>query len=83
MDKKSKKATMEEEIKTLQRHVGGLVESMLNLQSKVEAMEKKLEDKVIDEVNNAILVKQRGLDRAIATNKLNGYFSASEMLRKL
>ena len=40
---------------------------MLNLQSKVEAMEKKLEDKFIDEVN-AILVKQRDLDKAIAAN---------------
>ena len=30
-------------------------------------MEKKLEDKFIDEVN-AILVKQRGLDKAIAAN---------------
>ena len=58
---------MEEEIKTLQRHVGGLVKNMLNLQSKVEAMEKKLEDKFIDEVN-AILVKQRDLDKAIAAN---------------
>jgi hypothetical protein len=67
MDKKNKKATMEEEIKTIQRHVGGLVKNMLNLQSKVEAIEKKLEDKFIDEVN-AILVKQRDLDKAIVAN---------------
>ena len=67
MDKKNKTNTMEEEIKTLQRHVGGLVKNILNLQSKVEAMEKKLEDKFIDEVN-AMLVKQRDLDKAIAAN---------------
>ena len=67
MDKKSKKATMEEEIKTLQRHVGGLVKNILNLQSKVEDMEKKIEDKFVSEVN-AILVKQRDLDKTIAAN---------------
>ena len=58
---------MEEGIKTLQGHVGGLVKNMINLQSKGEVMEKKLEDKFINEVN-AILVQQRDLDKAIAAN---------------
>ena len=58
---------MEEGIKTPQGHVGGLVKNMINLQSKGEVMEKKLEDKFINEVN-AILVQQRNLDKAIAAN---------------
>ena len=67
MATKNKKATMEEEIKTLQRHMGGLVKNVLCLQSKVEAMEKKLEDKYMHEVE-ALLVKQRELDKEIAAN---------------
>ena len=67
MDKKNKKAPMEEEIKTLQRHVGGLVKNLLNLQSKVETMEKKLEEKYKNDVKT-ILDKQKILDKAIADN---------------
>ena len=67
MDKKNKKAPMEEEIKTLQRHVGGLVKNLLNLLSKVETMEKKLEEKYTNDVKT-ILDKQKILDKAIADN---------------
>ena len=35
--------TMEEEIKKLQKHMGGLVRTILDLKSKVEALEKKAE----------------------------------------
>jgi hypothetical protein len=63
----NKKATMEEEIKTLKRHVGGLVKNLLNLQSKVETMEKKLEDKFTNDVET-ILEKQKILDKAIVDN---------------
>ena len=58
---------MEEEIKTLKRHVGGLVKNLLNLQSKVETMEKKLEDKFTKDVET-ILEKQKILDKAIVDN---------------
>ena len=58
---------MEEEMKTLKRHVGGLVKNLLNLQSKVETMQKKLEDKFTKDVKT-ILEKQKILDKAIADN---------------
>ena len=50
--------------------MGGLVKKLLNLQSKVETMEKKLEDKFTKYVET-ILEKQKILDKAIA------YYSAA------
>ena len=37
------KVAMEEELKTLQKHVGGLVKTMMDMKSKVQALEKKVE----------------------------------------
>jgi hypothetical protein len=47
---KGNEKAMELEIKTLQKHMGGLVKTVLDLKSKVEALEKKPGENLLDEV---------------------------------
>jgi hypothetical protein len=39
----TKKVAMEEELKTLQKHFGGMVKTMLDMKSKIQDLEKKVE----------------------------------------
>lgn len=64
---KGNEKAMELEIKTLQKHMGGLVKTVLDLKSKVEALEKKPGEYLLDEVEK-ILERQRINDKAIAAN---------------
>ena len=62
-----KKGTMEEEVKALQKHMGGLVKTIIDLKSRVDILEKRQEkngDKDIDD----IVDKQIVLDKAMAAN---------------
>ena len=59
--------TMEEEIKKLQKHMGGLVRTIIDLKSKVEALENKAENNQHNELAN-IMEKQEIVDKAIAAN---------------
>ena len=68
MAKKNEKAKMEDEIKALQKHMGGLVKTVLDLKSTVEILQKKVENDFNDEVNN-IIEKQKSVDKAIAANE--------------
>ena len=45
---------MEEEIKKLQKHMGGLVRTILDLKSKVEALEKKAENNQHNKLENIV-----------------------------
>ena len=63
MTKMNNKA-MEEEIKKLQKHMGGLVRTIVDLKSKVDALETKNEN---NELQN-IIEKQAIIDEAIAAN---------------
>ena len=58
---------MEEELKTLRKHLGGLVKTMLYMKSKIQALEKKVEENQEEEIRN-ILRKQYDIDKAIAAN---------------
>lgn len=63
----TKKSAMEEEIKQLQKQMGGLVKTIVDLKSKVDKLEKKLE-KDSDNDIESIVQKQNLLDKAIAAN---------------
>ena len=60
MAKKSANGEMEKEMKTMQRHMGGLVKTVLDLKSKIEELENKtvldLKSK-IEELDNKIAEK--------------------------
>ena len=64
---KSNEKSMELEIKNLQKHMGGLVKTILDLKAKVEALGKKGEGNQMDEIEK-IHEKQRINDKAIAAN---------------
>ena len=66
MVNKSKKA-MELEIKNLQKHMGGLVKTILDLKSKVEALEKKDEKNQEGGIQD-IFERQKDIEKAIAAN---------------
>ena len=68
MAKKAGKAVMEEEIKTLQKHVGGLVKTILSMKSQIEVLEKKVESKNMGEVEK-IMEEKEVVDKAIAANR--------------
>ena len=63
----AKKSAMEEEIKQLQKHMGGLVKTILYLKSKVDKLEQKIE-KDSDNDIESIVQKQNLLDKAFAAN---------------
>ena len=58
---------MEEEIKTLQGHMAGLVKTILQLKSKVDLLEKGVED-IGNEGVMEILKKQKAIETAIEAN---------------
>ena len=58
------KAKMAEELKSLQKHMAGLVKTFLGFKSKVEALERKVDENDIER----IIEKQKELDKAIAKN---------------
>ena len=62
-------ADMEKEFKIMQKHMGGLVKTVLDLKSKVEELEKKIAEKDKDEIED-IREKQRIIDKAIAANSV-------------
>ena len=66
MTKKNDKA-MEEDIKKLQKHMGGLVKTILDLKSKVEALEQKDSENQKRECE-IIFQKKEIMDKAIAAN---------------
>lgn len=82
MAKKSANEDMEKEIKTMQKHMGGLVRTVLDLKSKMEELENKtvldlkskieeLENKIAKrdkEEIQSIQEKQKIIDKAIAAN---------------
>ena len=43
MSKKNDKAKMEEEIKTMQKHMAGLVCTILDIKSRLESVEKRVQ----------------------------------------
>ena len=65
MAKKNEK--MEEEIKVLKKHVGGLVKTILDLKQEVEALKLIYDEKKINELLN-ILENQKTVDVAITAN---------------
>ena len=67
MAKKDEKS-MEVEIKNLQKHMGGLVKTILDLKIRVESMEKKDVDNGKDDLES-ILERQQLNTKAIAENK--------------
>ena len=44
MAKKNDKVKMEEELKSMQKHMGGLVRTIVDLKSRLELVEKQLEE---------------------------------------
>ena len=67
MAKKNEKS-MELEIKNLQKHMGGLVRTILDLKIRVESMEKKDDENGKDDLES-ILKRQQMNTKAIAENK--------------
>ena len=67
MSKKSDKVKMEEEIKVMQKHMAGLVRTILDLKSKGESLEKKLEGDKNDDLEE-LINKQKVVDEAISAN---------------
>ena len=61
------KRTLEEEIRTMRKHFGGLVALVKDLKAKVEKFEHKGEPREDDEIKE-IVEKQRHIDNAIAEN---------------
>ena len=64
LDLSKKNLTMEEEIKTLQGHMAGSVKTILQLKSKVDLLEKGVED-IGNEGVMEILKKQKAIETAI------------------
>ena len=64
---KSNMLKMEQEIKSLQKHMAGLVRTILDLKSEVEALKKKDEDIKKDDMES-LLERQKTVDKAIAAN---------------
>ena len=64
---KSKMFKMEQEIKSLQKHMAGLVRTILDLKSEVEALKKKDEDTKKDDMES-LMERQKTVDKAIADN---------------
>ena len=67
MDTQAETSKWKEEMKTLQRHVGGLVKTILDLKAKVEKLEEKAKKDKNDEVEK-IMEKQIVIDKAIVDN---------------
>ena len=64
----SKKCAMEVEIKALQKHMGGLVRTILDLKKKVETLENQVPKDQKDDIDK-ILEKQKKVEVAIAKNE--------------
>ena len=62
------KAKMAEEIKSLQKHMAGLVRTVLDLKSEVDSMKKTIEVNQKDDVEK-LIEKQKIVDEEIAANK--------------
>ena len=58
---------MEEEIKSLQKHMAGLVRTILDLKSKVESLEERVEGNKTDDLEE-LIQKQKRVDEAIGAN---------------
>ena len=58
---------MEEEIKTMQKHMAGMVRTIIDLKSKVESLEKRSEENKKDDLK-VLIDKQKAVDEAIAAN---------------
>ena len=67
MAKKNDKVKMEEELKSMQKHMGGLVRTIVDLKSRFESVEKQLEEAKKDDFQ-ILVEKQRAVDEAIAAN---------------
>jgi hypothetical protein len=59
--------TMEEQVKTLQKHMGAMFKTVKDIKSYVEALDKKLQSKENDEIKE-ILEAQRVIDEIIVAN---------------
>ena len=67
MAKDMEKAKMAEELKSLQKHMAGLVRTVLDLKSEVQSMKKIIEVNQKDEVEK-LIEKQKIVDEAIYAN---------------
>ena len=67
MSKKNEKIKMEEELKTMQKHMGGLIKTILDLKHRVETLEKGTNVDHKKEIGE-IMEKQNLIDKTIAAN---------------
>ena len=58
---------MEEDIKSIQKHMGGLVRTIIDLKTKVESLEERLKGNQKDDLAE-LMVKQTKVDEAITAN---------------
>ena len=67
MSKKSDKVKMEEEMKSMQKHMAGLVRTIIDLKLRAESLEQNLQENQKDDVGE-LIEKQKRVDEAIAAN---------------
>ena len=60
---------MEEDIKSIQKHMGGLVRTIIDLKTKVESLEERLKGNQKDDLAE-LMVKQKRVDEAITANSI-------------
>ena len=79
---KAKQASIEEQMKTMQKQFGAIVMTVKDLKISVVSLEKKVDDRQIKEIQE-ILEKQKGIEKVISANSDAIQRLDEELLKKV